>query len=175
MLKKTWDVFWGVDEGSATRTRKGIWTAILFPAVQWVDWLLVGVTAMLVVFLKSIDFSDLAVFAVLWVGNVLVSWSVVFANDKTGIDLTLMQGLRRLVDATTERSRFFGIICEAVVLVRLTIWDGPDQLFIYFRKHLPQSTAFRVSFFLGASGVQMAIWTLLYVSGYEEITQLITG
>ena len=121
--------------------------------------------------LRKYNVQDSLIFVILWAGNMLVSGMVVYIGRKTRTDLTLMEGLRRLIDKTIERSKKIGLLIEAVLFIRLIIWDGADQFIIFFDKRLKSSLA-KVAVFVLVSGIQMAIWTVLFIKGYESLSEL---
>ena len=151
--------------------RNSLKIAVAFPVVSWLDWVLVGVAVALVGVLKEYGVADTVVFLILWLGNMLVSGSIVYIGRKTQTDLTLMEGLRRLVDKTTEKTRTTGILLEVFLFFRLLLWDGADQFIVFFDRRL-KSTGAKIAVFVAASGIQMAIWTVLFIKGYESLTEL---
>ena len=84
---------------------KGLTLALAAPAFGWLEWTMVGLAASLVAFLKHYGVSNLTIFFILWVGNVVITTIGVFASNKSGMDFTLMQGLRRLVDEAKRKSK----------------------------------------------------------------------
>jgi hypothetical protein len=82
-----------------------------------------------------------------------------------------MEGLRRLINAGIEKSKVSGLIIETLIIVRLIIWDGPDRFVIFFRSRL-NSQQSKVAIFVIASAIQMAIWTAIYVAGYENFSEV---
>lgn len=163
-------IFFGIDDPKEMRKR-GLTMAVAIPAIRWMDWMLMGATATLVAFLKRFSLGDVVIFFVLWTGNIILSGAVVFANDKSGVDLTAMEAVRRLTDAAIAKSKVTGIILEVLIIFRLLIWDGPDQFIIFLRGRL-NSKMTKILVFVSASGFQMAIWTYLYILGYENFTEL---
>lgn len=146
--------------------KKGLKLALIVPAVRWIDWVAVGVTGSLVVFLKEYGFSDMSIFLVLWGGNVAYSGIVVFINDTTKTDILLMEALRRMINALIAKSRRWGYVIETVILVRLIVWDGPDNFVLFFRERLATWKQQAIVLVLTA-GIQMALWTAVYVAGYQ--------
>ncbi|OPY78766.1 MAG: hypothetical protein A4E65_02124 [Syntrophorhabdus sp. PtaU1.Bin153] len=163
-------IFFGAESPDEMK-RKGIAMAVAIPAVRWIDWILAGLTATLVAFFKEKGLGNVLIFFILWLGNIALSGAIVFANDKTKIDLTAMEAIRRLVDAAIAKSKFTGVILEILILGRLLIWDGPDQFIIFFRFRLKNPIA-KIILFILASGFQMMIWTFLYILGYENFKEL---
>jgi len=154
------------------RSGKLLLTAILAPSFYAMEWALVGVTAGLVTFLKYRGLSDMALWFALWGLNLLFSAAVVIFSDRFRIDLTLMEALRKLTNATSRKSRLAGYFMELAIFIRLLLWDGPSQLLIYFRERIP-SSMLRGCLFVGAGGLQMLIWVKLYIVGYENIGDLL--
>ena len=152
--------------------RKGAWTAVLVPSLRFLDWVLVGITASLYSLLKYYSFTDIGIWVILWILNLIVSGSVVLLNDRYKIDITLMQTLRRLVAAMFHKSRPAGCALETIIFFRLLLWDGADQFIIFFRERLRHG-AFQVAVFVAASGLQMFVWTKVYALGYEGMADLI--
>ncbi len=163
-------IFFGADSAEEIKKR-GIVLSLAVPAFRWFDWLLVGLTQILVAFLIQLGLSYGLIFLLLWTGNIALNWSIVAINDKTKIDFTLMEGLRRLINAALEKSRLTGRILEAIILIRLIIWDGSDNVVIFFR-HKLDNFYLRLATFIVVSGVQMGVWTTLYVLGYHSFSQL---
>jgi hypothetical protein len=102
----------------------------------------------------------------------LISAALIFGNDRLRMDITLMQSLRNLVTATLRRSRWLGLLLEALLFLRLLLWDGPCQLLIFFRSRLASQTG-QICLFVTASGLQMLVWTRIYDLGYESVTELL--
>jgi hypothetical protein len=152
--------------------QKRLATVVLVPSFYFIEWLLVAATASVFVLLRHHGLSDRQIWLLFWVANVAISGAVVLCNDRLGIDITLMQTLRKLVDAATRRAKWVGLPLEAALFVRLLIWDGPCQLLIFFRERLPSRTV-RVCFFVVAGGLQMFVWARIYALGYEGFLQLI--
>jgi len=153
--------------------RKRLATVVLVPSFYFIEWLLVAATASVFVLLRQYGLSDREIWLLFWVANLAISGALVVGNDRLGIDITLMQTLRKLVAAATSRAKWVGLPLEAAVFIRLLIWDGPCQLLIFFRERLPSRTV-RVCFFVAASGLQMFVWANIYALGYEGFLQLIT-
>lgn len=150
---------------------KVVWTAILVPSFYVMDWALVGVTAALVSFLKFRGFSDLHLWLTLWALNLVYSGAVIILNERSSIDFTLMETSRRLTNSAAKKSKWAGRFIELAVFIRLLLWDGPDQLLIFFKERLP-SRLLKGAFFVVTSGFQMFIWAQLYILGFESIGDL---
>ena len=99
--------------------------------------------------------------------NLLVSGAIVLFSDKTKGDPTLAEAMRRITDAAIEWSLGTGIFLEALISALLIFWEGAGAFNIYARPRLSRSA--RIPAFIIASGIQMFIWTKIYVFGYGVI------
>lgn len=167
VLKKITQTFLGAED-SVEQKKKGAMIAVLFPAYTWFHWALVGVAVSITAFLKHHAVSGLIIFLVLWIGNMIICGAVILFNDESGIDLTLMEGTRRLIDKAIQKSRFAGLLVETLIIIWLIVWDGPDMFIIFYRQKL-NGKALRFLAFIAASAFQMAIWTKLYIIGYTDL------
>jgi hypothetical protein len=152
--------------------RQGLWLAFLVPSFYLAEWLLAGVAAAFFSFLKFRGLSPVWIWLILWGVNMLISAALIFGNDRLRMDITLMQSLRNLVTATLRRSRGLGLLLEALLFLRLLLWDGPCQLLIFFRPRLASKT-WQLCLFIAASGLQMLVWIKIYDLGYESVTELL--
>jgi hypothetical protein len=152
--------------------RQGLWLAFLVPSFYLAEWLLAGVAVAFFSFLKFRGLSPGRIWLILWGANMLISAAFIFGNDRLRMDITLMQSLRNLVTATLRRSRWLGLVLEALLFMRLLLWDGPCQLLIFFRPRLASKTR-RLCLFMAASGLQMLVWIQIYDLGYESVTELL--
>lgn len=160
----------GTPDGALTV--KLMFTGVLVPAFYAFDWILVGLTAGLVSLLIVAGMGETGIWLILWACNILLSSGIVLFGDRLGVDLTLMQTLRRVVDLIHARSQRVGWICEAALLVRLLLWDGPAQLLIFIRQRVPSKTL-RAAILVAAGGIQMFVWTRVYLLGYEGIASVV--
>jgi hypothetical protein len=80
-----------------------------------------------------------------------------------------MQTARKFINALIERKKMAGYFLELAVVLRLLLWDGPDQLFIFFRERL-RSKVIQACFFITSSGVQMFVgqrFTAMGMTAYQ--------
>ncbi len=166
--------FVAVDGGHSDEAliKKGAATAILFPSFRFMEWLLVAATATIFSLFKYYGFTEYAIWIILWSLNLLVSGSVIVFNDYIKVDITLMQTARKFINALIERKKIVGHLLELMIVLRLLFWDGPDQLFIFFRERL-RSKVIQICFFILSSGLQMFVWAKIYSYGYAGISDII--
>jgi len=158
----------------AERRRSGLLLATLVPSFYLAEWLLVAATASSFTWFRIQGYSNEQIWLLFWVANLLISAAFITCNDLLGVDITLMQGLRKLTTATLRRSIGIGILFECTIFIRLLLWDGPCQLLIYWRARLP-SAMLQVAFLIVASGIQMFVWAQIYALGYDGIGELLSN
>ncbi len=166
--------FVSVEEGLSNEEliKKGAATVVLVPSLRFLDWLLVGASMTLFSVLKYKGLNDYLIWIVLWMLNMFLSGAIILFNDRIKVDITLMQTLRKAVNAIINRSRPIGYIAEAIIVGRLLVWDGPDQLIIFFRDRLGTKLVIILCFVI-SSGVQMFIWSKIYGYGYNSILDIL--
>lgn len=147
-------------------------TAIFVPMFYWFEWMLVAITFAFVSFLKEVGFADWQVFPVLWMGNIALSWSVVFASDKSDVDITLMGGFAKWISALKKMCLFAGLVFETLFVFWNLFWTGPAQVFILMRK-IEWIQRNKVVVLVAASALQMAVWTMVYCAGYDDIIPIL--
>lgn len=153
--------------------RSGLWLAVLVPSFYLGEWLLAGAAATTFSFLKYQGLPLRQIWLIFWGANLILSAAILLGNDRLQMDITLMQTLRRVVDATQRRSRWLGLLLEAALFLRLLLWNGACQLLIFFRARVTSRTR-RSCLFVAASGLQMLVWTKIYDLGYESVTELVS-
>ena len=154
------------------RLRAGLLLAALVPSFYLIEWLLVAASATLFVWLRHHGLGTGQIWLLLWLGNLALSGLFILSNDRLGVDITLMQGLRSLTEAAARRAPRLGLALELAICTRLLIWDGPCQLLIFCRHRFPSRPA-RLAFLVAASGLQMLVWARLYAWGYTGIGDLL--
>lgn len=148
-----------------------LWLAALVPTFYFTEWLLVVVSATLFAWLRSRGFSSTEIWLVFWAGNLAIAIAFIHCNDRLGVDITLMQALRRWTEVTAARNLWVGRLLECAVCIRLLLWEGPCQLLVYLRQRL--SAAWQLGLLVIASGIQMFIWVKVYTLGCGGISDLV--
>lgn len=160
-------------DNNPTGRGKNLLFATLVPSFYLTEWALVAITASAFTWLRLHDFTDQQIWLLFWGANLCISAGFILCNDLLQVDLTLMQGLRKLTERAARRSKWVGIPLEMIIFVRLLLWDGPCQLLIFFRRRIPSPPA-QALFFLATSGIQMFVWAKLYTLGYDSVSELFT-
>lgn len=162
-FKKSFKIFFLSDErgkflnGKIAKT--GV-TAILYGVYHYTIAMVAAAT--IVITLKSLGCSFLTIVFIMWIANALHGLVVLKVNDKSGIDLTLYAGTRRVVDALTTEKKILGVLSEIFFVAKLVFWDGPGELVIFLRSRIT-NRKWLVVIFLSAAGVQMIPWVMIYL------------
>lgn len=152
--------------------RSRLLLAALVPTFYLTEWLLLAVSATLFGWLKLQGLSTTEIWLAFWAGNLALACFFIRCNDRLGVDITLMQALRRWTEFSGNRTPWVGGLLEGAICVRLLLWEGPCQLLIYLRRRLT-SRAAQLALLVAASGLQMFIWVQVYTLGCGGITDLI--
>lgn len=161
-------------DGNESLGKKGMHTGIatvLFSAYHY--GIMMPAAIGIVTALKFWECSYWMIFVIMWALNALNGWVVTIKiNDWSKKDPTLLEGMRRVVDAVTNKSIISGILLEIYWLIRLVIWDGPGELIIFLRPRIGKHKMLAMIIFLIAAGLQMLLWTSVYIKGYDSLSQL---
>lgn len=167
-FKKTVLVFLSPKENESL-SKKGIKTGLAATSYSiYHYWVLIPVATTIVIGLLKIDMSYCEIFVVMWALNALNGWIIVKINNKAKEDFTLQEGTRRTVDEVKSAKKIPGILLEMYNLLKVTLLDGPGDLFIFLRPKLKNHKVLAVIVFLIAAGFQMILWTIVYIKGYEK-------
>lgn len=166
-LKKIISIFFG------GRRDKALQVTVSVPVYRGTIWLLVLGTAALVAFLQKLGLTYFPIFLILWIGNMLLTGSIIKANRKTDLDFTSMEGMRNILRKAQEKSRFLGYLAEALAVPVLVIWSGADHFIIFFEERL-SSRKMKILTFVLVSACNMAIWTLVFIKGADGFWDLIS-
>jgi hypothetical protein len=136
------------------------------------DYWLMGISAALVLGMKALDYEFLPIFFALWTFDFLVAAAFVIVWQRTGIDLSLGEDFRRAADVIHAKSRITGMLAFALVAVQATVWSGPEQVVIFFRREIG-SRARTALVLVALTGMQAAFWAGAYAFGYQSASELI--
>jgi hypothetical protein len=136
-------------------------------------WLMVLAGVFIVLMDKQYGYEPLVLFLLMWAFDIVVANTFVLIWQRTGEDVTLGESYRRAADVIHSGNKYAGYLAFAMVVLKASFWDGPEHIVIFFHKEL--KTEFRMSIIiLGLTAVQAAIWTPIYILGFETISQLIS-
>jgi len=169
LTKKIAKIFFGVDSAEEMK-KEGFKFSAGWSAYWFFEYILMLVTAVLVGFLLEFGWSERNIFLFLWVGCMVVNYGIVFADEKTAVDFTAMNGSRRIVSVSWDKAKrrwwlipVFGLFM-AGWLLWLAIWQGPAAVIIFLQTRKKIARALLLT---GVSAIQMLIWTKVYIFGYD--------
>ncbi|EKE20884.1 MAG: hypothetical protein ACD_7C00444G0003 [uncultured bacterium] len=102
----------------------------------------------------------------------LVAWGFMIYSLKTGNDVTFGEGYRRAIDVVHRESKIVGYIGMILLNLKAVIWDGPEQVPIFFKKEIGGLTNMTFILFFLAT-FQGLFWAWLYSYGYESVLEAV--
>ncbi|MFA5993404.1 MAG: hypothetical protein WC823_00425 [Parcubacteria group bacterium] len=134
----------------------------------WAVFACMGVVAVLNYFKR--DFIEVVMATAVY--DFLVAWGFMIYSLRTGKDVTFGNGYRRAIDVIHRESKIVGYLGMVVLNAKATIWDGPEQVPIFFKKEIGGFGGMTlVLVFLAA--IQGLFWAWLYSYGYESVFEAI--
>lgn len=163
--------FFGASESSDLVKKGGL--AVTGRVIYYfADYGLLAFTAAFVGFLRYYNWRIFEIFVLLWAGNIVVSWVIIWINRRLRIDFTFCEGYSRLATRIAQ-NRSSVRYAIAVPLVPLIFWYGPGPLIIFLQTGRKFAEWTLAVILVSASGLQMIVWTWIYVMGYEGFSHLV--
>lgn len=107
-----------------------------------------------------------------WIFDFIVAAGFMFVSEKTGKDITLGKSLRRAVNVVYSSNKLVGYLSIAWINTKAIVWDGPEQVVIFFKKEL--GTVSRMVVLLAIlTFFQGVFWAWVYSLGYESVSELL--
>ena len=133
------------------------------------DYWAAGLCALLVSYLVEYSFTYAQKTGIVWLLiDVPFALSALFGCFNSGKDLTWGEAHRRAHDGVYAYNHIAGWIYRIVQHVVGTIWDGPEQIAIFYAKELRTKTKM-VIFAVALSIPQAAFWAWAYTLGNDTI------
>ncbi len=189
---KTWAAHWAAifvlgtkaffsineEDTSATAGTKIAKTAAMRTIYAVADYWLMALSAVFIIAVDKLVGRDwFLLFISMWVFDLAVAYLFVLTWKRTGEDVTLGESFRHAVDAVRTKSIAAARVAIGLVCLKATFWDGPEHIVIFFSKELGRDTLILLTL-LALTAVQAAIWTPLYILGFDSIvdfSKYITG
>lgn len=137
------------------------------------DYILTGLTASLVTFLKYNNVSEMNIFFILWTIGVIISTVLIKIDQNALHDFTLSKALRDSISATYVESKTLGIFVLVLSLIKIVFWDGPERVVMFFGEEISGRRKIELVVVILFSGIQMGAWTALYAAGYDSATDFL--
>ncbi len=110
------------------------------------------------------------IFLATWAYDFIAAAAFYQLQTKSGQDITLGEALRRSADIIHGESRVAGYLTFLFVSVKAIIWEGPEQVVIFFR--LVGAAHILISL-VALSLIQGLFGAWLYGTGYDGVAALI--
>lgn len=136
------------------------------------DYWLMALSAAFIIYMDvGMGYGAFALFLLMWAFDLVVANCFVVIWKRTGEDVTLGESYRRAANAIHESNKIAGYLAFLGVVVKASFWDGPEHIVIFFHKEI--KTEFRMLLaLLCLTAIQAAIWTPIYVLGFETLSEL---
>lgn len=179
IMKEAWLVFWKVDDEDEIKEVAGkvAGTVSKGAAYSLSDNLLTALSPVTVAFLKWLGWGDIEITMVMWVEDVIIAYGLVIFSRSVVEDFTLTEALRSSIDSI-RRNGSIGLVVANILtfglLIRFSLWDGPERVAIFFKKELPK--AYQELLVIAVFAIIQAIfWTKLYswgINGFADMWKL---
>jgi hypothetical protein len=173
VLKEAFLVFWGIDkedkgseraEKIAKTTSKGV--------AYWLsDYALTALSPATVGFLKWLGWSDFPITMAMWLEDLAIAYGIVLFSRHVIEDFTTTEALRSSIEVVWHKSRIAAILVSVVVLVRFSLWDGPERVVIFFKKELGKRYQ-EILVLIIFSLFQAIFWTKIYSLGIDGMVSV---
>lgn len=136
------------------------------------DYWLMALSAAFIIFMDvQMGYDAIGLFLLMWAFDLVVANAFVAIWKRTGEDVTLGESYRRAADAIHASHKLAGYLAFAGVAVKASFWDGPEHIVIFFHKEI-KTELLMLFILLCLTAIQAAIWTPIYVMGFETATDL---
>jgi len=176
LLKEAWLVFWKIDEEDRTKevASKMAKTVSKGAAYSLSDNLLTTLSPATVGFPKWLGWEDTGITIVIWVEDVAIAYGFVLFSRSIIEDFTLTEALRASIDSIRKNGGIGRIIANILtvgLLIRFSLWDGPERIAIFFHKELPGRIQ-ELLIVMAFSVIQAIFWTKLYSLGINGLVDI---
>lgn len=173
-VKNIWNAFFGIhkDDDATDAGIKVVHTFLRRIAYGIADyWLMALSAAFIIVMDRQFGYGPAGLFLLMWAFDLAVANAFIVIWKRTGEDVTLGVSYRRAVDVLGNDSPLAKNLAFIGVIVKATFWDGPEHIVIFFNKEI--KTELRMfAILLALTAIQAAIWTPIYVLGFDTGAQL---
>lgn len=122
--------------------------------------------------MKFYGFNDIEIFLGTWAYDFIVASAFLVVSLKSGQDITLGEAFRRAADVIHSSNKIAGYATFGYLTLKATIWDGPEQIAIFFKKEIKTlPRMIWLLFFL--TMVQGGFYAWAYSLGYDSVSELI--
>ena len=134
-------------------------------------WLMIVSGAFIILMDRQFEYGPFGLFMLMWAFDIVVANAFVVVWKRTGQDVTLGESYRRAVDVIHSSSRLAGLLGFAGVIIKAAFWDGPEHIVIFFHRELKTELRMLLAL-LALTALQAAIWTPIYILGFNTVEEL---
>lgn len=156
--------------GDITLKISGI--AFRWSSYYLIDWGIFILMGLIAVVLKSYNTPGKAIFIILWIIEIAIAGSFVIIYKETKIDITMGEAFRNSVDTLWLKSKIAGVIAIIVLALKFLLWDGSERALMFLDKETPTLLK-KTILIVVVAGIKMAVWTKLYLLGYDTVGKFI--
>ena len=158
------------DETLITGTSKVAATAARRIAFVIMDYWVAILLAAMVALMKYRGHDYWSIFLATWAYDFLAAVTFYLVQKKSGQDITLGEALRRAADIIHSENRLAGYLTFLLVFIKAIVWEGPEQIVIFFR--LDGAARILVALVV-LSLIQGLFGAWLYSTGYDGVAALV--
>lgn len=158
------------DDTLVSKTGKVAATAARRTVFVLLDYWVAILLAAMVAFMKYRGHDYWTIFLATWAYDFIAAATFYQLQTKSGQDITLGEAFRRSADIIHGESRVAGYLTFFLVSVKAIIWEGPEQIVIFFR--LVGAARILISL-VALSLIQGLFGAWLYSTGYDGVAALI--
>lgn len=122
----------------------------------------------LAIAMKAWGLPLLAMFAGLWIFDLVAAGVFVIVHEVTGKDLTLGMDTRRAANYLRQSSRTLSFLVGVGNAILAIAWTGPERVIAFYREEIG-SVKRLVLVLVVLTGIQAFLWTLLYSYAYDLV------
>jgi hypothetical protein len=135
-------------------------------------WAMLLSAAYILIIDQIFGYSIFVLFIFMWAFDIVFAGIMIILWKRTKQDVTLGESYRRAVDVIHKSNKFAGYLSFIGVCIKAAFWSGPEYIIIFFEKEL--KTELRMVWaLLMLTAIQSAIWTPIYVYGFDGISELL--
>jgi hypothetical protein len=170
ILKEAFFVFLGInrDDKGSEKTGKVAKTVSKGIAYYLSDYTITMLSPITVGFLKFLGWNDFHMTLAMWFENILIAYGFLLFSRNIILDFTLTEAMRSSIEVIWRKNKVVAFFLTIILLLRFSIWDGPERVAIFFKKELPGRIK-EVIIIIIFSLAQAAFWTKLYSVGIDGL------
>lgn len=139
------------------------------------DYALAAITPVIVFVCKWAETSYFTMSVIVWIQAIGIAYALILFSRHIVNDFTLTEALRSSVEVNwNENKRIVAVLKVVMIIVRFSIWDGPERTVIFLQKEIDRLGRIgEIMAVIIFSSLQAIVWTKIYSAGYDGVGNLI--